>query len=126
LLGSPPRPLADAASTSAQGAAGLTLRLLAFSRRRLLDSKDRHECSGSLAVGLLHRAVNENASVGIETKDGIPAAMVDANELGSAILNLVINARDAMPQGSKLTVEILAVELDEAYCEARPGIASGP
>jgi CheY-like chemotaxis protein len=52
--------------------------------------------------------------------------LVDANQLESAILNLAINARDAMPQGGKLTVETSAVDLDEAYCEAHPGIASGP
>jgi PAS domain S-box-containing protein len=117
----------EAASTSAQRAAGLTSRLLAFSRRQLLDSKptDINALVGSLS-DLLHRAVNENISVAIETKDGIPAAMVDANQLESAILNLVINARDAMPQGGKLTVETAAAELDEAYCEAHPGIASGP
>ncbi|MBV9564715.1 MAG: response regulator [Bradyrhizobium sp.] len=117
----------DVASTSAQRAAGLTSRLLAFSRRQLLDSKptDINALVRSLS-DLLHRAVNENVSVAIETKDGIPPAMVDANQLESAILNLVINARDAMPQGGKLTVETSAVDLDEAYCEAHPGIASGP
>jgi len=117
----------EAASTSAQRAAGLTSRLLAFSRRQLLDSKpnDINALIKSLS-DLLHRAVNENVSVAIETRDGIPAALVDANQLESAILNLAINARDAMPQGGKLTVETSAVDLDEAYCEAHPGIASGP
>lgn len=117
----------EAASTSAQRAAGLTSRLLAFSRRQLLDSKptDINALVRSLS-DLLHRAVNENISVAIETKDGIPAAMADANQLESAILNLVINARDAMPQGGKLTVETAAVDLDETYCRAHPGIESGP
>jgi len=117
----------EAASTSAQRAAGLTSRLLAFSRRQLLDSKptDINALVRSLS-NLLHRAADENVSVAVETKDGIPAALVDANQLESAILNLVINARDAMPQGGKLTVETSAVDLDEAYCEAHPGIASGP
>jgi PAS domain S-box-containing protein len=119
--------LMEAASTSAQRAAGLTSRLLAFSRRQLLDSKptDINALVRSLS-DLVHRAVNENISVAIETRDGIPAALVDANQLESAILNLVINARDAMPHGGKLTVETSGVELDEAYCEAHPGIASGP
>jgi signal transduction histidine kinase/response regulator RpfG family c-di-GMP phosphodiesterase len=117
----------EAASTSAQRAAALTSRLLAFSRRQLLDSKptDINALVRSLS-DLLHRAVNENVSVAIETKDGIPAALVDANQLESAILNLVINARDAMPQGGELTVETSAVDLDKAYCEAHPGIAPGP
>lgn len=70
--------------------------------------------------------MDENVSVTIETKDGIPAALVDANQLESAILNLAINARDAMPQGGKLTVETSAVDLDEAYCKTHPEIASGP
>ena len=117
----------EAASTSAQRAAGLTSRLLAFSRRQLLDSNPTDINALVRALSdLLHRAVNENVSIAIETKDGIPAALVDANQLENAILNLVINARDAMPQGGKLTVETSAVDLDEAYCEAHPGIASGP
>jgi signal transduction histidine kinase/response regulator RpfG family c-di-GMP phosphodiesterase len=117
----------EAASTSAQRAAGLTSRLLAFSRRQLLDSKptDINALVRSLS-DLLHRAVNENISVAIETKDGIPAALVDANQLESAILNLVINARDAMPQGGKLTVETSAIDLDETYCRAHPGVTPGP
>jgi len=114
----------EAASTSAQRAAGLTSRLLAFSRRQLLDSKPTD--INALVRSLSDLAVNEDVSVAIETKDGIPAALVDANQLESAILNLVINARDAMPQGGRLTVETSAVDLDEAYCEAHPGIAAGP
>jgi signal transduction histidine kinase/CheY-like chemotaxis protein len=116
----------DAASTSAQRAAGLTSRLLAFSRRQSLDSKPTDINALLLSMSdLFHRAVNENISVAIETRDGIPAAMVDANQLESAILNLVINARDAMPHGGKLTVETAAVHLDEAYCLGHPGIAPG-
>ncbi len=116
----------EAASTSAQRAAALTSRLLAFSRRQLLDSKptDINALVRSLS-DLLHRAVDENISVAIETQDGIPPALVDANQLESAILNLVINARDAMPQGGKLTVETSVVDLDAMYCEAHPGVAPG-
>jgi PAS domain S-box-containing protein len=116
----------EAASTSAQRAAGLTSRLLAFSRRQLLDSKptDINALVRSLS-DLLHRAVDENVSVAIVTKDGIPAALVDANQLESAILNLVINARDAMPQGGELIVETSAIDLDETYCRTHPGVTPG-
>lgn len=116
----------DAASTSAQRAANLTSRLLAFSRRQSLDSKptDINALVRSLS-DLLHHTVDENIAVAIETNEDVPAAIVDANQLENAILNLAINARDAMPRGGKLTVETSVVDLDETYSKTRPGILPG-
>lgn len=116
----------DAASTSAQRAANLTSRLLAFSRRQSLDSKptDINALVRSLS-DLLHHTVDENISIAIETNDNVPAAIVDVNQLENAILNLAINARDAMPRGGRLTVEVSEVNLDETYSRSRPGISPG-
>ena len=116
----------DAASTSAQRAAGLTARLLAFSRRQSLDAKalDVNELVHSLEE-LLRRTIPENIALGIVTPDKIAKAVVDANQLENAILNLAINARDAMPEGGQLTVETSLVELDEAYSIAMPNVKPG-
>ncbi|WP_249156433.1 hybrid sensor histidine kinase/response regulator [Bradyrhizobium japonicum] len=115
----------DAAATSANRAASLTSRLLAFSRRQSLDSKptDINALVRSLA-DLLHHTVDENIAIAIATSE-VPAALVDANQLENAILNLAINARDAMPSGGKLTVETSVVDLDEVYSRTRPGISPG-
>ena len=115
----------DAAAASANRAASLTARLLAFSRRQSLDSKptDVNTLVRSLAE-LLHHTVNENIAIVIATGE-VPAAVVDANQLENAILNLAINARDAMPGGGKLTIETSVVDLDETYSRTRPGISPG-
>ncbi|KPW94408.1 MULTISPECIES: hybrid sensor histidine kinase/response regulator [Pseudomonas syringae group] len=95
----------DAALTSAQRAASLTHRLLAFSRRQSLDA-------GAVSVNqlvlsladLLQRTVTEAITIQYELSQDEPWVFADANQLENAILNLVINARDAMPSGGKLTI----------------------
>ncbi|MFS0735559.1 ATP-binding protein [Sphingomonas sp. 1P06PA] len=116
----------DAAATSAQRAAALTARLLAFSRRQSLDA--RPVDVNALAAGLedlLRRSIRENIVLRIVTTQDLPLAVADANQLESAILNLVINARDAMPDGGQLTVETGAVTLDAAYAATRPDVTPG-
>lgn len=116
----------EAASSSALRAANLTSRLLAFSRRQSLDSKPTDVNALVLRLSdLLHHTVNENISIAIEARDGVPAAVVDANQLENAILNLAINARDAMPDGGKLTIETAVVNVDTSYANARPGVSPG-
>lgn len=116
----------EAASVSAQRAAGLTARLLAFSRRQSLDSRatDINALVGSLD-DLLRRTMSEQISISILPSSDVPAAMVDANQLESAILNLAINARDAMPDGGVLTIETSVAVLDESYCDTHPGAVPG-
>ena len=98
--------LIDIASTSAQRAAGLTQRLLAFSRRQSLDPKpvDVAVLVRSME-DLLSRTLGERVHLTIVAPSDLPMAMVDANQLESALLNLAINARDAMPDGGQLRVE---------------------
>jgi signal transduction histidine kinase/ActR/RegA family two-component response regulator len=104
----------DAAWQSAQRAAALTHRLLAFSRRQSLDSKpiDANALVDSMRE-LLESTVNESISLYIELGRDVCAAVADANQLESAILNLAINARDAMPKGGRLTVATCKANLDE-------------
>ena len=116
----------EAASISAQRAAGLTQRLLAFSRRQSLDSRPTNVNAllGSLE-DLLHRTMSEQVTVKLQTEEALPAAVVDPNQLENAILNLAINARDAMPDGGTLTIETSLQTLDEVYVAARPGAVAG-
>ena len=102
----------EAATSSAQRAASLTHRLLAFSRRQSLDRKPTD--IGRLIVGmkeLLERTLGEQVALVVDpAPDGWPA-VTDANELENALLNLAINARDAMPQGGELRIATQNVTL---------------
>lgn len=116
----------DAASTSAQRAAALTARLLAFSRRQSLDARPLD--ANRLILGLedlLRRTVHENIALSIVQGEDLPSAVADANQLENAILNLAINARDAMPEGGQLTIETRSIDLDDAYSAAKPNVQPG-
>ena len=94
------------AKASAQRAASLTQRLLAFSRRQTLDAKPTEV--NRLVLGmeeLIHRTVGPQIKVEVIGAAGLWMVEVDTAQLESALLNLAINARDAMPEGGNLTVE---------------------
>jgi PAS domain S-box-containing protein len=116
----------DAATTSAQRAAALTARLLAFSRRQSLDTRpiEIDRLIASLEQ-LLRRSIRESIALHIVPATEPLWAETDANQLENAILNLTINARDAMPDGGQLTIETRVVELDSAYVATRPDIEPG-
>nr|WP_252121185.1 MULTISPECIES: ATP-binding protein [Pseudomonas fluorescens group] len=118
--------LIDLGVTSANRAAGLTHRLLAFSRRQSLDSKPVGINQLVFSMGeLLQRSINESITLDMRLNDQLWTAEADPNQLESALLNLVINARDAMPGGGKLTVETANRHLDNvftaAYGTLKPG-----
>lgn len=116
----------EAASTSAQRAASLTARLLAFSRRQSLDPQPL-EVNGLLASleDLILRSTGENIILSLVPGAGVKGVIADANQLENAVLNLAINARDAMPSGGELTISTALVEIDAAYAAAKPGIDPG-
>lgn len=101
---------------AAERAATLTSRLLAFARRQPLAPKpiNLNKLVGGLA-DLLQRTLGE--TIGFETvlAAGLWLAHADPTELESALMNLAINARDAMREGGKLTIETANVSLDESY-----------
>ncbi|MGE0715408.1 MAG: PAS domain-containing protein [Alphaproteobacteria bacterium] len=101
---------------AAERAAQLTNSLLAFSRRQPLEPKptDVAELLRRMER-LLRRAIGETVAMEVVTLGGLWRAMVDPGQLELAILNLAINARDAMPQGGRLTVEASNVRLDADY-----------
>ncbi len=118
--------LIDLGVTSANRAAGLTHRLLAFSRRQSLDSKPVEINQLVTSMGeLLQRSINESIALDMRLTGQLWTAEADPNQLESALLNLVINARDAMPNGGNLTVETTNRHLDSvftaAYGTLKPG-----
>ncbi|MBM7112827.1 PAS domain S-box protein [Archangium primigenium] len=116
----------DAATASANRAAALTHRLLAFARRQSLDVKPTDINALVLSMeDLLHRTLGENVSLKTQLKGDLWTARTDANQFESALLNLVINARDAMPDGGKLTIETSNTRLDESYTRAFEGLSPG-
>lgn len=117
---------ATTAMTSANRAAALTHRLLAFARRQPLDPKPVN--ANQLVNGmeeLLRRTIGESIELEIVTAGGLWQTLCDPHQLESAILNLAINARDAMPKGGKLTIETCNAHLDTAYAAKQRDVVPG-
>ena len=116
----------DAASASAQRAGALTHRLLAFARRQSLDIRpnDVNRVIGNME-DLLHRTLGEHIQLECSLGADLWTAFTDANQLESAVLNLAINARDAMPDGGQLTIETANACLDEAYASRQTDVDPG-
>jgi nitrogen-specific signal transduction histidine kinase len=111
---------------AASRGADLTQRLLAFARKQPLQPREIHLNDLVVeTVKLLKPTLGEDIEVEALLKDGLPTALVDPSQLTTALLNLALNSRDAMPDGGRLLIETAHAELDEAYCrdnrEAQPG-----
>lgn len=114
------------AKTSAGRAAALTHRLLAFSRRQPLDPRAvrANPLIGSME-DMLRRTLSENVDLELVLAGGLWTTRCDPNQLESAILNLAINARDAMPEGGKLVIETCNAHLDSAYAARQRDVKPG-
>lgn len=118
--------LIDLGVTSANRAAALTHHLLAFSRRQSLDSKPvkMNQLVNAMSE-LIHRSLNESIHLDMHLKDDLWTAEADPNQLESALLNLVLNARDAMPGGGHLTVSTSNQRLDNTQTTAQENLQPG-
>jgi PAS domain S-box-containing protein len=117
---------AENAMQGARRAETLTQRLLAFSRQQPLDPKPVD--IGRLVTGmsdLLRRTMDEQITIETVLGGGIWLAHADPNQVELAILNLAVNARDAMPEGGKVTIETANVYLDDKYAAAQAEVIPG-
>jgi PAS domain S-box-containing protein len=120
------RRAAERAMSGARRAATLTERLLAFSRRQPLSPKPLN--ANRLISGmseLLHRSLGETVEIEVVLSPSLWRAELDPNALENAILNLAVNARDAMPEGGKLTIETANTHLDRDYVAQHPELSAG-
>ncbi len=107
--------------------AALVRELLAFGRRE--TAVPSPVALGDVVTGvsgMLERLLGDRVQLGVSCAPGLPAVLGNRSQLEQVIVNLVVNARDAMPAGGRVTVEVRATELDEAYARDHAGVAPGP
>ncbi len=107
-------------------AADLTRQLLAFSRRQplapqILNLNTLVESSAKM----FKRLIGENIEVEVELSPDIGNVKADPGQVEQVLMNLAVNARDAMPEGGKLVIETTNTELDDSHCARRPGTTPG-
>ena len=110
----------------AKKASAITRRLLAFSRRQVLQRKAINlvEQINNLSK-MLSRLIGEDIELRIEFGQGVGYVYLDEAVLDQVVMNLAVNAREAMPEGGVLTIEALNVSLDEAFCGLYPFVKPG-
>jgi PAS domain S-box-containing protein len=112
---------------AAQSGAALTRQLLAFSRRQVLEPKvlDLNQVVRG-TEDLLRRVIGEDVELVATLAPDLGSVRADPGQIEQVLMNLAVNARDAMPQGGRLTIETANVDLDEAFVRQHRGAAPGP
>ena len=112
--------------TASQRAAALTRQLLAFARKQVTEPKilDLNELL-ERAAGLLRPLVGANMRLDVRRTEGLGRVRADPGQIEQVIVNLVVNARDAMPAGGRITVEAGDRDLDDVYVREHIGVAPG-
>jgi PAS domain S-box-containing protein len=111
---------------AAEHAKDLTHRLLAFSRKQLIELKsvDLGEIVRKVE-DMLRRMIRENIQIEVAISPSLSKVRADVSQMEQALINLSINAQDAMPEGGRLTIEVRDVDLDETYTAQHPEITPG-
>ncbi len=122
----PGREDVDAVREAALRAAELTRQLLAFSRQQVLTPRvlDLNALVADIEK-ILRRLIGEDVELRTALAPALGAVRADPSQLEQVVMNLAVNARDAMPRGGKLTIETANVELDEAYAREHPPVTPG-
>ncbi|MBM4440153.1 MAG: GAF domain-containing protein [Candidatus Rokubacteria bacterium] len=116
----------DLIHRTAERAASLTRQLLAFSRKQLLQPKviDVNGVVSNMGR-MLRRVIGEDVDLVIVARPGVARVNADPGQLEQVILNLAVNARDAMPGGGRLTIETAQLDLDAEHAKRHPGVGPG-
>ena len=124
--GDPLREDVEAILKAGRRSADLTRQLLAFSRKQTLQPEvlDLNDVIGDIEK-MLHRLIGEDIALELALSGDLSPVKVDRGQMEQVIMNLAVNARDAMPTGGKLLIETSEVELDEAYAQSHPGVTPG-
>ncbi len=116
----------DGIAAAGSRAAGLTRQLLAFSRRQLVaPSTFSLEEMVETMVPMLRRLLGERITILCRSDATAPLVRADRGQVEQVLLNLAVNARDAMPEGGRLAIEVANVTLDDSYAATRPEVAPG-
>jgi PAS domain S-box-containing protein len=120
------RPAVEQALRAAERGASLTHRLLAFSRQQMLVARsvDFNRLIGDMDE-LLRRTLGEHVDIELRLAKDLWFALADSGQVENSLLNLAINARDAMPEGGKLTIETSNERLDDDYASSNAEVAPG-
>jgi len=111
---------------AAKHAAELTHSLLAFSRRQILQMRTlRLEAVVQNLAKMLSRVIGEDIRLEIACRSAVPAIRGDQSQIEQVLLNLCLNARDAMPQGGDLQIEVRAEVLNDSWCQKHEGSRPG-
>jgi len=110
-----------------ESAARLTRQLLAFSRKQIIELTllDLNAVVTDIR-GMLGRLLSEDVTVVLSLRPELAPVKADRGQVEQIVMNLAVNARDAMPTGGTLTIETANVELDEHYTQTHPGVKPGP
>jgi two-component system, cell cycle sensor histidine kinase and response regulator CckA len=112
---------------AAQRAASLTRQLLAFSRKQVLQPRalNLNETIADMEK-MVRRLIGEDVELTTHFQSNLGSVKADPNQIEQVLLNLAVNARDAMPEGGKITITTENVELDDVYLRDHPDVTAGP